>query len=183
MYTCTNTILGCTKAPFKIPDYAYIVETLDDIWEEKPKTRYPVYWKLGCKNLYSSTDANSENQVNFCNIDISGGFKRVKVNKVNKEEDNIREAFAYVYCKSTNELLLFALFPDEARFGGIVIQPMKDTPFKMYRHKYLMDKWRRLTPLIAKWAIFLTRLHDEIVYRPGNSGAIKCAINFKLLNK
>ena len=110
-----------------------------------------------------------------------GGFKRVHINKKEKE-DNIGQAFAYVYCKSMDELLIFALSAQEARFGGIVIQPMKNPLFKTYRHKYLMDKWRRLTPLIAKWAIFLRRLHDEIVYRPGNSGALESAARFKLIS-
>ena len=44
-----------------------------------------------------------------------------------------------------------------------------------------MDKWRRLTPLIGIWTIYLRKLHDEVIYRPGNTGAINCAKHFKNL--
>ena len=176
----THGYIGCTKNPFIIPKYAYIVETYDDIWEENKNTRYPIYWTLGCKNLYSTIEANIYNQVDFGNIDIWGGFKRVFV--ISKIEDGIGEAFAYVYCKSTKELLILGLSAGEARFGGIVIQPMGDL-LKIYRHKYLMNKWRRLTPFIGKWTKFLIQLHDEVVYRPGNSGAVKTAEHFEICVK
>ena len=174
--------IGCTKYPLKIPEYAYIVETQDDIWEEKPGTRYPIYWKLGESNLYSTVDANVDNRVIFENIDIWGGLKRVFINTA--QEDGLGEAFAYVYCKSTKELQIIALSAREARFGGIVIEPMNSSSrFKVYRHNHLMNKWRRLTPLIGKWAILLRLLHDEIIYRPGNSGAKRVAKDFELCNK
>ena len=188
----TNGCIGCTKKPLIIPKYAYIVDTCDDIWEEKPNTRYPIYWKLGCTNLYSTIDANIYNKVDFCNIDIWGGFKRVFVKSISEDnigifvekkiEDDINEAFAHVYCKSSDELLIIGLSASEARFGGIVIQPMGNL-LKIYRHKHLMNKWRRLTPLIGKWTKFLIQLHDEVVYRPGNSGATKVEKHFEICTK
>ena len=176
----TRGIIGCTKNPFIIPEYAYVIETFDEIWEEKPNTRYPIYWKLGCKNLYSTIEANLYNQVDFRNIDVWGGFKRIFVNS--NIEDEIGEAFAHVYCKSTKELLIVGLSASEARFGGIVVQPM-DNLLKIYRHKHLMNKWRKLTPLIGKWANYLIQLHDEVVFRPGYSGAIKTAKHFEICAK
>ena len=158
-----HSCIGCTKNPFIIPKYAYIVETYDNIWKEEPNTRYPIIWKLGYKNLYSSIDANINNQVDFENIDVWGGFRRLFL--INMKEDKISEAFAYVYCESTKELLIFGLFAQEARFGGIVIQPMANfyDDYHFFRHKYLMNKWRRLTPLIGKWAIFLIQLHNKVI--------------------
>ena len=81
-----------------------------------------------------------------------------------------------------DEILIIGLSAQEARFGGIVIQPM-NYQYKEYRIKYLINKWRRLTPLIGKWAIFLIQLHDKIIYKPGNSGAKRSAENFELCKK
>ena len=74
---------------------------------------------------------------------------------------------------------------DEARFGGIVITPRLYHPLvqKFTRIQYLMNKWRRLTPLIGKWVIFLIQFHDEIAYKPGNSGAKKVAEHFENCTK
>ena len=90
--------------------------------------------------------------------------------------------FSHVYCKSTKELLIVGLSASEARFGGIVIQPMGNL-LKIYRHKHLMNKWRKLTPLIGKWSNYLIQLHDEVVFRPGYSGAIKTAKHFEICAK
>ena len=164
----TLSIIGCQKNPIIIPKYAYIVETYDEIWQINRMTRYPICWKIGCNNLYSTVEVNLYNKVVFTNIDCFGGFKRIFVNS--STEDRISEAFANVYCKSTKELLIIGLYASEARYGGIVIQPLDDM-LKVYRHKHLMNKWRKLTPLIGKWRKFLIQLHDEVVFRPGNSGA------------
>ena len=49
-----------------------------------------------------------------------------------------------------------------------------------YRMQYLMNKWRRLTLIVGKWASFLTSLYTEITYRPENLGAKQAAEHFKM---
>ena len=66
------------------------------------------------------------------------------------------EAFTYIYYESTKELYCLALRAAEARFGGVVIGPNNDNLLvkKFNRHRYLMNKLRRLVPLIGKLALF-----------------------------
>ena len=97
--------------------------------------------------------------------------------------DSGHEAFAYLYYPSTKYLYCVVLYADEARFGGIVVQPDVQHPLvkKFVRHQYLMTMWRRLTPLIGKWALFFNQLYSEVAYRPGNSGALSAAQNFQAI--
>ena len=50
-----------------------------------------------------------------------------------------------------------------------------------------MNKWRRLTLIVGKWASVLTLLYTEVTYRPDNLGAKQvekhfamCALDCKL---
>lgn len=121
LHSCISII----KNPDDIPDYANIIENYDEIWNEEKGARYPIFWKLGFKKLFSSTQFNKNDQVNFFYKDFYGGLIR-KFTNISKN-DEIGNAYSAVYCKFTNELLIFSLFAKEARFGGIVIVPNEVT--------------------------------------------------------
>lgn len=109
----------------EIPSYANIVQVYDEIWKENPNTRFPICWNLGQDNLYSSNEFNENDKIYFENLDIFGGFIRNFVNI--SKNDECEEAFSAVYCKSTEELLIFSLLAEESRFGGFFIVPGKVT--------------------------------------------------------
>jgi hypothetical protein len=162
------------------PSYAYIIENIhDNGFTYRPGDRYSIVWFRGFQNLFATTDPIENNRVDFGNIDMWGGCVRKFINT--GETDDGHEAFAYLYYPSTKDLYCIALNADEARFGGIVVQPAIYNPIvqKFERFQYLMNKWRRLTPLIGKWALFFNQIYTEVTYRPGNQGALAAASNFK----
>ena len=164
------------------PLYAYIIEdTEDNGFTYQPGDRYGIVWFKG-SNLYAYIEPCEENQVEFSNMSIWGGCVRRFVN-TNKSDEG-HNVFTYVYYPKTKDLYCIALNGDEARFGGIVITPASRHPMveKFTRHQYLMNKWRQLTPLIGKWALFFNQLYTEVTYRPGNLGALTVGAEFKILS-
>jgi hypothetical protein len=164
------------------PSYAYIIEdTEDNGFTYQPGDRYGIVWFKG-SNLYADIDPTEDNQVQFGNASVYGGCVRqfVKTNK----SDGGHNTFTYVYYPKTKDLYCIALNADEARFGGIVVSPASYHPLvkKFTRHQYLMNKWRRITPLIGKWALFFNQLYTEVTYRPGNQGALSAGANFATLS-
>lgn len=160
------------------PPYAYSIKnTEDNGFTYQQDQRYGIVWFKGSQ-LYANVDRTEANRVDFENINMWGGCVRKFINT--GQSDNKHEAFTYVYYPDTKDLYCIALNADEARFGGIVVQPANDHPLvkKFTKHQYLMNKWRRLTPLIGKWALFFNQTYTEITYRPGNQGALSACANF-----
>jgi len=165
-----------------VPSYAYsIKDTNDNGFTYQPGNRYGIVWFKG-SNLYANINAIESNRVYFENADIMGGCIRKFINS--NKSDNKNEAFTYIYYPDKKDLYCIALNANEGRFGGIVIQPELNHYLvkKFTRHQYLMNKWRRLTPLIGKWALFFNQTYSEITYRPGNSGALSAGINYAILS-
>jgi hypothetical protein len=164
------------------PPYAYCIKNVEDNgFTYQPGNRYGIVWFKGSK-FYANIDPIEDNLVNFENLDIWGGCVRKFINT--GQSDNKHEAFTYVYYPDTKDLYCIALNADEARFGGIVVSPALHHPLvkKFTRHKYLMNKWRRLTPLVGKWASFFNQTYTEVTYRPGNQGALAASANFMTLS-
>lgn len=164
------------------PSYACLIhDSKDNGFTYQPDSRYSVVWFKGFHYLFSTISPIKNNRIDFGNRSYGGGCVRKFVNT--GIIDNEHEAFAYIYYPSTKDLYCVALNADEARFGGIVVQPNLYHPMvqKFVRHKNLMTKWRRLTPLIGKWALFFNQFYAEVAYRPENSGALAAAANFKAI--
>jgi len=164
------------------PSYAYIIEDNEDNgFTYQNGDRYDVVWFKQSK-LYAYNEPCDEGEVEFGNAGMWGGCVRrfVKTN----ECDEGHNAFTYVYYPKTKDLYCIALNADEARFGGIVVTPAYWHPLveKFSRHQYLMNKWRKLTPLIGKWSLFFNLLYTEVTYRPGNLGALSALIEFERLS-
>jgi len=154
------------------PEYSYIIKDRNDNgFTYQLNDRYNIVWFNGMGNLFSTIKPLEENKVYFCNENMFGGLIRVFTNT--RIQDKIDEAFTYIYYESTKELYCLALRAAEARFGGVVIGPNNDNLLvkKFNRHRYLMNKLRRLVPLIGKLALFFNQLYIEVRYRPYNSGA------------
>ena len=175
-------VVSHQKNVLSAPSYAYIIENADDNgFTYQPDDRYGIVWFKGSQNLFASMDPTENNRVNFGNVSAYGGYVRKFVNT--GIADDAHEAFAYLYYPSTKDLYCVMFNVDEARFGGIVIRPASDHyPMiqKFARHQYLMTRWRRITPLIGKWALFFNRLYTEVTYRPGNKGALAAGANFQM---
>jgi len=104
------------------PSYAYVMNNQsDDGFTYKDGERYPILWNKGDECLFSKPEPTENNQIVFKNVDLTGGFVRSFINTgITDEEHN---AFAYVYYPSTKDLFCLALQGNEARFGGVVIEP------------------------------------------------------------
>ena len=46
--------------------------------------------------------------------------------------------------------------------------------FSQARRSRAFAHWRRVSPLVGRWRIFLTRTFEEVHFRPGNDGAKRC---------
>ena len=163
-----------------VPSYACIIKDIEDNgFTYQSGDRYPIVWFKGFQYLFASMDPTENNRVDFGNVNVWGGCVRKFINTGITDDEH--EAFAYIYYPVTKDLYCIALHADEARFGGIVVQPAKYHSLvkKFTRHQYLMNKWRRLTPIIGKWTIFFNQFYAEVTYRPGNQGALAAAANFK----
>ena len=172
-------VVSHTKNVVTAPSYAYIIENNEDNgFTYQTGDRYDVVWFKQSK-LYAQNEPCDEDEVEFGNAGIWGGCVRrfVKTNNC----DGGHNAFTYVYYPKTKDLYCIALNADEAKFGGIVVTPASWHPLveKFSRHQYLMNKWRKLTPLIGKWSLFFNLLYTEVTYRPGNLGAINAFVEFK----
>jgi hypothetical protein len=164
------------------PLYAYSIQNPEDNgFTYQPGDRYGIVWFKGFNNLFAGIDPIEVNRVDFGNASMWGGCVRKFINS--DQSDNKHEAFTYVYYPDTKDLYCIALNADEARFGGIVVSPASYHPLvkKFTRHQYLMNKWRRLTPLIGKWASFFNQTYTEVTYRQGNQGALAAENNFATL--
>ena len=171
------------KYVFECPWYATVLKHEELIFNHNPGTRYPV--TLGVENvkIYNTLVPTSkeENQVIFSNIDFNGGCQRIFNCSSELRKDNCDAAYLCLYYPTVKELYWVGLKAQEARFGGIVIQPMSfNNPImKKERTKFLMNHLRKMVHLVGKWAIFLKRLYTEVSYRPGNLGAIHTLKHFK----
>lgn len=156
------------------PTYANIIENRNNNgFTYQPNDRYSIEWFNGTDNLFSTIEPIIENKVRFENTSMFGGYVRIFTNSL--KSDEINEAFTYIYYKLTKELYCLALIAHELRFGGIAICPDINNILvkKFERHEFLMNKFKRLVPLIGKWALFFNQLYTEVTYRPHNLGAIK----------
>ena len=134
-------IINHQKNVSRAPPYAHIIENIEDNgFTYQPGNRYPIVWFKGFHNLFASVDPTENNCVNFGNTSAFGEFVRNFVNT--GITDDGHEAFAYIYYPVTKDLYCIALHADEARFGGIVLQPAHNHPLvkKFTRHHYLMNK-------------------------------------------
>jgi len=106
---------------------AVVVETLEDLWERRPGERYPIILSPELRGVlfYASEECLDEDRVEFSNIDFGGGFQRIFANQPGrpKEQNSGHHNFIQVFVLSTKELKVVEVYADEARFGGIVIQP------------------------------------------------------------
>ena len=163
------------------PPYAYVLEKPGQLgFKYAPDGHYAITWKLGSSKLFSSLHPTDENQVKFYNMSPSlAGVHRVFVNT--KEIDFTYVAFAYIYCSSTKELFCLGLTIRDLPNNNIVLMPMYNV--QKYRMQYLMNKWRRLTLIVGKWARFLSLLYIEITYRPENQGAKQTSEHFAMCTK
>ena len=103
------------------PSYAYIIEDVDDNgFTYQSNDRYSIVWFKQSK-FYAYNEPCEENEVEFINEGIWGGYIRrfVKTNNCDKGHNT----FTYIYYPKTKDLYCIALNADEARFGGIVIIP------------------------------------------------------------
>ena len=185
-------IISLKKKINQAPWYANIVIDEDDCgfnhnYGGRPERCYPITWKLNkYKKLFSSLNPTNNNNVTFTHDCVYGGCSRLIGSWIDGsgEVDNQYEAFAYLYYPSTQELHCHGLYAREEYLNregarGMVIIPMPDSYLYIYRRQYLMNRWRRLTPLIGKWALFFKNLYTEITYRPGNLGAECAALEFQ----
>merc|ERR1712129_545890 len=101
------------------------VESEEKLWDLAPRTRYPV--KLAqalCEvYFYATEECKEEDQVDFHNLSIGGGFGRSFVNNPHRGQDSESRNFMRVYNRSTGVIQAVAVGADEARFGGIVVSP------------------------------------------------------------
>lgn len=166
------------------PSYAYIIEdTEDNGFTYNPDNGYGVVWIKHSK-LYADIDPCDDNLIYFSNTSIYGGCIRTFQNTIICKFDENHDAFTYIYYPNSKDLYCIALSAAEACFGGIVIRPVAyNNPLvkKYIRHQYLMNKWRKLTPLIGKWSLFFNNLYTEVTYRPGNLGALTTKDEFERL--
>ena len=166
------SVVSYQKNIMNAPPYAYIINNINDNgFTYQPEDRYQVVWFKGQHNLFSIDTPLDVNRVEFNNENMFGGCVRIHTNT--NHRDHINESFAYIYYPLTKELYCLALNASEARFGGIVISPNYNHPLvkKYERIKFLMNKLKRLAPIIGKWALFFNQLYTEITYRPNNLGA------------
>merc|ERR1712224_541672 len=104
------------------------VATLQDVWEERPKTRYPVTLNMRFKfKFYATKECKEDDEVQFCNIDFGGGFRRYRVKGGDSSTEDVPELYGPqhlnyvpVFAQDTGELHIIEVYADEARFGGIV---------------------------------------------------------------
>ena len=184
-------IISCKKNVSRAPWYANIIMDENECGfnynaGDRLGRRYPITWRWReHKKLFSSLNPTINNSVTFTHDCVYGGCSRLIGEWTNGtgRVDNKYEAFAYLYYPSIQELHCHGLYANEEfvnREGarGIVITPMSDEYLHIYRNQYLMNRWRRLTPLIGKWALFLKNLYTEVTYRPGNQGAQCAALEF-----
>lgn len=167
-------VISCQKNILNAPEYSHIIKNRDENGFDMIGGRYPIVWRHN--KLFGSIDPSDSNQICFGNTSAYGGCVRKFNNGV---IDYSHEAFTYIYYPSTKELYCIGLCADEARFGGIVVMPMMKRDLARHRVKYLMNKWRRLTPLIGKWALFFNQFYTEVTYRPGNLGSQSAIYNLK----
>ena len=171
------------------PWYANVLKLEDMLFNHSPGSRYPLTLGVHHLKMYSTMKPEyDKDQVMFENADAFGGWQRVFVNApVRGTNDYNHEAYMCIYYPIVQELYWVGIRADEARFGGIVHEPMcfGSLIMKIERTKFLMNRWRIITPLVGKWAIFMKRLYTEITYRPGHQGALttkehfgQCASNY-----
>ena len=185
-------LISCIKNVSQAPWYANIVTNENNggfhyNYGGRLERRYPITWRLReYKKLFTSLNPTYNNSVTFTTDCVYGGCSRLigAWGNGDGEVDNEYEAFAYLYYPSTQELHCHGLYAREEFLsregaGGIVIIPMPSCYLHIHRHQYLMDRWRRLTPLIGKWVLFLKNLYTEVTYRPGNQGAQYVALEFQ----
>jgi len=176
-------VVSHTKNVMNAPSYAYSIDdTTDNGFTYQPGDRYDVVWFKQSK-LYQYNEPCEEDEIEFSNAGFWGGCIRRFI-KTNKSDEG-HNAFTYVYYPKTKDLYCIALNADEARFGGIVVTPASWHPMvkKFTRHQYLMNKWRKVTPLVGKWSLFFNQLYMEVTYRPGNLGAVSAAVEFNYLSE
>ena len=166
------------------PSYTYVLEEPGQLGcKYDASALYAITWRLGSSKLFSSLHPTDENQVKFYNISklllVGPAVHRVFVNT--KEIDFTYVAFAYIYCSSTKELFCLGLTVKDTPNDGIVLLPMYNV--QKYRMQYLMNKWRRLTLIVGKWASFLTSLYTEVTYHPDNLGAKQTSEHFAMCAK
>jgi len=111
----------CTEKP---KPSAPEVQFMRDIWRHNPGTRYPVTLNVSKPRFYATKECKDEDEVTFGNIDFGGGFQRIFINKEGRPKDHISENYLPVFELSTGQLHIVSVLADEARFGGIVIQPL-----------------------------------------------------------
>ena len=179
-------VVSHTKNVMTAPDYAYNIDDNEDNgFTYQNGDRYGVVWFKESK-MYAYNEPNEENEVEFGFVVDAGTWtgcirRYVKTN----DYDTGNTAFTYVYYPKTKDLYCIAVDVDTrdktSIYSVIVVTPASWHPMvqKFSRHQYLMNKWRKLTPLIGKWSLFFNLLYTEVTYRPGNVGATNAFMEFK----
>lgn len=173
--TPQDPIIGYLKNPYSIPENCIQVNSYYELWNYN-NPRYPIFLKNTNKGLIDSIE--NRNKVDFFNEDLSGGGVIRKIGDIGF--DHNYNCIAVVYNKYDNEIAYFMLYASENRFGGIIIQPVKSSSdvFKQHRHKFLLNKFTRLSLLIGKICLFIKNIYIEISFRPGGQGYIVAQQNF-----
>jgi hypothetical protein len=192
--------IGCQKNVPKAPWYAYEIFPTHEDWTGPfilPSARgggkgdcLTQTWQDHSRpKLFSNLNLDATNMVEFlpsmrtaaCHAHI---VTRCYTNTNAWDYTNL--AIAYIYCQYTKELVcigLAAAAPETCAYNFNYIQNglhlAEYHTLRHFRIKYLLTKWRRLTPLIGKIAITLRTMYTEVTYRPWNKGAIAAKYNFE----